>query len=314
MTLALSPGDRMVLTVLRYMSPAGWAARAGSPACSTNSFRHQMRFSWPKRSNVSLTRMVTARTSTWRVCAFWSSASVWMPSVICTKRNWPQCAPPPLQIRPYPCRERSPEKPEAARTAAVSTDFARWFASNVTPQKQPGFFMVHIPLALGDLPAAKTAALADIVAAHGDGILCATQSQNVVLRWVAESELPRLREKLDASGLATPEPPGLRNLVACAGASTCRLGICLSRGLAKAIRRELTGSQLKLESMGDLAIHISGCPNSCGRHPVGNIGFSGAARRVDGQLIPYYAVQLGGRVTEGHTRFGTNRSEEHTSE
>jgi len=186
-------------------------------------------------------------------------------------------APAPLQTRPYPCRERSPEKPEAARAAAVSTDFARWFASNVIPQKQPGFFMVHIPLALGDLPAAKTAALADIVAAHGDGILCATQSQNVVLRWVAESELPRLREKLDAIGLATPEPPGLRNLVACAGASTCRLGICLSRGLAKAIRRELTGSQLKLESMGDLAIHISGCPNSCGRHPVGNIGFSGAA-------------------------------------
>jgi sulfite reductase (ferredoxin) len=98
----------------------------------------------------------------------------------------------------------------------------------------------------------------------------------------------------------------LRNLVACAGASTCRLGICLSRGLAKAIRQELTGSRLKLESLGDLTIHISGCPNSCGRHPVGNIGLSGAARRVDGRLIPYYAVQLGGRVTEGQTRFGTN--------
>ena len=46
--------------------------------------------------------------------------------------------------------------------------------------------MVHIPLALGDLPAAKTAALANVVATHGDGLLCATQSQNVVLRWVAE--------------------------------------------------------------------------------------------------------------------------------
>jgi sulfite reductase (ferredoxin) len=166
--------------------------------------------------------------------------------------------------------------------------------------------MVHIPLALGDLPVAKTAALANIVATHGDGILCATQSQNVVLRWVAESELPALHEKLDTLGLATPDAPVLRNLVACAGASTCRLGICLSRGLAKAIRQELTGSRLKLENLGDLTIHISGCPNSCGRHPVGNIGFSGAARRVDGRLIPYYAVQLGGRVTEGQTRFGTN--------
>ena len=215
-------------------------------------------------------------------------------------------APASLQVRPYPSRNLAPAKGKAAGTIANSTDFDRWFASNVTPQKQPGFFMVHIPLALGDLPVAKTAALANIVATHGDGILCATQSQNVVLRWVAESELPALHEKLDTLGLATPDAPVLRNLVACAGASTCRLGICLSRGLAKAIRQELTGSRLKLENLGDLTIHISGCPNSCGRHPVGNIGFSGAARRVDGRLIPYYAVQLGGRVTEGQTRFGTN--------
>ena len=215
-------------------------------------------------------------------------------------------APASLQVRPYPSRNLAPAKGKAARTVANSTDFDRWFASNVTPQKQPGFFMVHIPLALGDLPVAKTAALANIVATHGDGILCATQSQNLVLRWVAELELPALREKLDTLGLATPDAPVLRNLVACAGASTCRLGICLSRGLAKAIRQELTGSRLKLENLGDLTIHISGCPNSCGRHPVGNIGFSGAARRVDGRLIPYYAVQLGGRVTEGQTRFGTN--------
>jgi len=215
-------------------------------------------------------------------------------------------APASLQIRPYPSRNLAPAKGKAAGTVANSTDFARWFASNVMPQKQTGFFMVHIPLALGDLPVAKTAALANIVATHGDGILCATQSQNLVLRWVAESELPSLREKLDTLSLATPDAPVLRNLVACAGASTCRLGICLSRGLAKAIRQELTDSQLKLEKLGDLTIHISGCPNSCGRHPVGNIGFSGAARRVDGRLIPYYAVQLGGRVTEGQTRFGTN--------
>lgn len=215
-------------------------------------------------------------------------------------------SPAPLKTRPYPGRNRSLVKPENAKAVTVSADYARWFVSNVTPQKQPGFFMVHIPLALGDLAAAKTGPLGDIVAAYGEGILCATQSQNLVLRWIAKSELPVLHAKLDAIGLAGAEAPVLRNLVACAGASTCRLGICLSRGLAKAIRQELIGSQLKLESLGDLAIHISGCPNSCGRHPVGNIGLSGAARRVDGQLIPYYAVQLGGRVEEGKTRFGTN--------
>jgi sulfite reductase (ferredoxin) len=98
----------------------------------------------------------------------------------------------------------------------------------------------------------------------------------------------------------------LRQLVACAGASTCRLGIGLSRGLAKAVRKELTASPLNLDRLGDFSIHISGCPNSCGRHPVGNLGFSGAARRVGENLVPFYAVQLGGRLAEGRSRFGAN--------
>ena len=54
-------------------------------------------------------------------------------------------APASLQIRPYPGHKLVPAKGKAAGTVANSTDFALWFASNVTPQKQPGFFMVHIP-------------------------------------------------------------------------------------------------------------------------------------------------------------------------
>jgi sulfite reductase (ferredoxin) len=176
----------------------------------------------------------------------------------------------------------------------------------LAPQKQPGFFLVQIPLTLGDIPASKTAELADILALHGDHILWATQSQNAGLRWITAAELPVLHQRLAALGLADPEAPVLRNLVACAGASTSRLGICLSRGLAKAVRGELNTSKLDLDSLGDFSIHISGCPNSCGRHPIGNIGFSGAARRVGENLVPFYAVQLGGRVAEGKSRFGTN--------
>ena len=211
-------------------------------------------------------------------------------------------APAPLQIRPLPTRDQT----ASDRIAAGSPAFNRWFITNVTPQKQWGFFLVHIPLTLGDIPAAKSAALANVVAAHGDGVLWATQQQNAVLRWVAEAELSALHAKLSPLGFAEPDAPVLRNLVACAGASTCRLGICLSRGLAKAVRKELTDTGLPLSNLGDLTIQISGCPNSCGRHPVGNIGFSGTGRRIADRLVPYYAVQLGGRVAEGRTRFGAN--------
>src|ERR1039458_7219917 len=211
--------------------------------------------------------------------------------------------PAPLELRPLPQITATPMNGEVKSDSA---EFNRWFAHNVAPQKQPGFFLVRIPLTLGDLPAGKTAALADILAAHGDHLLWATQSQNAGLRWITAAELPVVRQKLAALGLAEPEAPVLRNLVACAGASTCRLGICLARGLAKAVRSELSASELDLDSLGDFSIHISGCPNSCGRHPIGNLGFSGAARRMGGNLVPFYAVQLGGRGAEGKTRFGKN--------
>ena len=211
--------------------------------------------------------------------------------------------PAPLELRPLPQLATATATGEIKNTSA---EFRQWFAHNVAPQKQPGFFQVQIPLTLGDIPASKTAALADILAAHGDNILWATQSQNAGLRWITAAELPIVHQRLAALGLADPEAPVLRNLVACAGASTCRLGICLSRGLAKAVRSELSASALDLDSLGDFSIHISGCPNSCGRHPIGNIGFSGAARRVDGNLVPFYSVQLGRRLAEGKSRFGTN--------
>ena len=208
-----------------------------------------------------------------------------------------------LTIRPVP--QLAPKRANG-ETKNTSPEFDRWFAHNVAPQKQPGFFLVQIPLTLGDIPASKAAALADILTAHGDNVLWATQSQNAGLRWITAAELPEVFQKLAALGLADPEAPVLRNLVACAGASTCRLGICLSRGLAKAVRSELSASPLDLDRLGDFSIHISGCPNSCGRHPIGNIGFSGAARRAGENLVPFYAVQLGGRLEEGKTRFGTN--------
>lgn len=211
-----------------------------------------------------------------------------------------------LEVRPFPVRASREAAGAIPEGALKSAFFAEWFKLNVSRQLQEGFYQVQIPLPLGDLSSEKASALADILAQHGDGNLYATQTQNVSLRWVTGRELPELQERLASIDLANPEVPVLRNLVACAGASTCRLGICLSRGLASALRRELMDGDLALESLGNLSINISGCPNSCGRHPIGNIGFSGATRRIEGKPVPYYAVQLGGRLQEGKTRFGTN--------
>ena len=207
--------------------------------------------------------------------------------------------PPCLEARPMP----PPDHPSRAPAGAPpAPGFDRWRQTNVAPQKQPGTFAVTIPLRLGDVAADTLRALADVAEAHGEGLLRTTQAQNALLRWATEAELPQLHAKLAWLGLADARPPVLRDLVACTGAATCRLGICLSRGLAKAIADELSRDGLDLDRLGNLHLHISGCPNACGRHPIAPIGFTGAARWVGGRLIPHYVVQLGGHVEEGKTR------------
>lgn len=204
----------------------------------------------------------------------------------------------PLAARDIPVRK----SPAPGNGHTPNPEFRVWRARYVVPQKQPGYHLVHIPLMLGDISGETLGALADVAAAHGERMVRATNRQNLVIRWVHDNELIGLHERLSALGLAAVCPPIVSNLVACAGAATCRLGICLSRGLARAIADELTHSLQDPDAFAGLAINISGCPNACGRHPVGDIGLHGAARRVHGRLAPHYVVQLGGRVSEGAAR------------
>lgn len=177
-----------------------------------------------------------------------------------------------------------------------------WLATHVSPQKQSGYVTVEIAPSLGVMHAEELAALANVIDQYGERMLRATNWQGALLRWVPENQLPALQAELSGIGLGTAQPALLRRLVACAGASTCRLGICLARGLAKGIASHLEKSDLDLfDGTGDVTLHISGCPNACGRHPVGQIGFAGAARRVNGRLVPHYVLQLGGKVEEGQT-------------
>ncbi|MBU0610622.1 MAG: nitrite/sulfite reductase [Armatimonadetes bacterium] len=180
--------------------------------------------------------------------------------------------------------------------------FAVWRSRNVSEQKQPGFQRVAIPVAGGDISADALRSLAAVVETYGEGVLRVSLSQNAELRWVSDSQLPRLHAQLDALGLARAEPSVLRHLVPCAGAGTCRLGICHSRGLARAIAHRLRGGSLDLNALGDLKIKISGCPNSCGRHATADIGLSGAKRRLQDRPVPHFTVHVGGRLGGSETR------------
>jgi sulfite reductase (ferredoxin) len=100
---------------------------------------------------------------------------------------------------------------------------------------------------------------------------------------------------VDVIGNGEPE------IVVCTGAATCKLGLCLSRGLADAIKCKLRQNRRSAQRT-DATIRISGCPNSCANHYIADIGFQGAAKRVSGKLMPCYDVLAGARMGEGNAR------------
>ncbi len=183
------------------------------------------------------------------------------------------------------------------------SDFRTWRACATEPQKQPGYRMAHISLPLGDIGAEALRGLAGAIEAFPGVEARVTPQQNLVLLWIPERETAGLYAALDGIGLAGSVLPLLRNMVSCAGASTCRMGVCASRGLARAMYDHLKGDAPGLSGNCDLQIGISGCPNACGRHLIADIGFSGGVRTIDGRKVPHYRLLLGGRQGEGRTAF-----------
>jgi sulfite reductase beta subunit-like hemoprotein len=205
-----------------------------------------------------------------------------------------------LNIRNIEKREREISA-SAEISAAIENEFNGWLNQNVFPQKQDGYFFAKIYLPLGDISAENLSNLASIVENFGEGTIRTTQGQNLVLRWIHQSELPPLYESLKSAGLSDLGAGNIQDFACCTGPYTCRLGICLSRGLAEVITQKLNKIALDAESLRVIKIRISGCPNACGHHPIASIGFHGAVRRNEGKAAPYYTVLLGGKAEEGKT-------------
>lgn len=167
-------------------------------------------------------------------------------------------------------------------------------------QHQDGYVAVILHLPLGFVSCADFGVMADAASKYSDEqSLRMTRSQDVVIGFVKETSLEELQRELSglSEDMLTPSP--IEHFVACAGASTCRLGLCLSRNVARACADAFKPA----ERMAGLQINISGCPNACGQHPMAQVGFFGTALRHEGRMLPGYKVVLGARDDNGGARF-----------
>ncbi len=171
----------------------------------------------------------------------------------------------------------------------------KWIRDNVMPQRQDGLCSVNLRLPMGNIASQDLRTLANAALTLGDATIRTTQQQDLQIRGVREADLPNAHLALQRIEHVLQQAQCVR-CVACAGASTCKLGLCLSRGLAAAAEARLKNIDLPF----DVVVRISGCPNSCGQHPISPLGLYGGASRVNGKLLPVYNIVAGGHPGEGN--------------
>lgn len=185
----------------------------------------------------------------------------------------------------------------------------KWLKRYVKPQKQSGFYSVEVPFNQGMAKAETLIRLADFLAPLGDDVIRFTMRQNILLRNIPGQLLNSLYQELKDLGVEVDLPRILNSLVSCAGADTCRLGICLARGASSAIKDALsTLPEVQLDELSDININLSGCPNSCGQHNLAQVGFCGKASRND-RLYPAYYLVAGGRTGDNTARLASKYGE-----
>lgn len=178
--------------------------------------------------------------------------------------------------------------------------FALWQKRHVTKQKQEGLCSVRLPLLLGDLSPDDCLRLAEFLRLFGENTLRCGTDQNLYLRNIPERFLPNLHQTIAACATLSDKPALYGNLVPCTGAQTCQVGINRPRPAAKAIFRALDQADFPLPD--DVQIRISGCPNSCANHWLGDLAFYGKVRHVQSRAVPTYNVLGNGGIRQGELR------------
>lgn len=174
----------------------------------------------------------------------------------------------------------------------------------IFPQKQAGFRRVVARVPLGEATADQMRALAGLSREFGDGAPVFTPEQNVQFRFVPEGRAPTLVERLRDLGLG---PEGIGTVVdvqACPGLDFCSLAVTNSQGAGRALTELLVRRGLGMdEALRGFRIHVSGCPNSCAKHQVADIGLSGVMTTVGEDRRYSYTLHLGGSL-DGEFRLG----------
>lgn len=184
------------------------------------------------------------------------------------------------------------------------SEFERFLEGNVQAQRQQGWSTVEVKVDRGDLTPEQFRGLGQLMREHTGGYARTTVQQNLVLRWVRDEALYDVWRQLGELGLAEAGAREVTDVVSCPGTDSCKLGITSSMGLNRAVKDRVESMGITDPLTRRIHIKMSGCPNGCGQHHIGNIGFYGASLKVGDRQMPCYIPHIAGNYEGGEVVYG----------
>ncbi|WP_309066871.1 nitrite/sulfite reductase [Microbacterium sp.] len=164
-------------------------------------------------------------------------------------------------------------------------------------RQKDGLFYVGAAPLVGRVSGTTLSALADLAEANGSQRVRTTPHQKLLVLDVPEDRVESLVTGLDRLGLSARPSLFRRGTIACTGIEFCKLAIVETKvNAANAIAQleERLGA-LEPEIGRPITLHVNGCPNSCARIQVADIGLKGQLiTNAEGRQVPGYQVHLGG--------------------
>jgi sulfite reductase (ferredoxin) len=162
-------------------------------------------------------------------------------------------------------------------------------------RQRDGRWYVGVSPTVGRVSGSTLAAVADLVEAAGSDQVRLTAQQKLLVLDVPSESVDRLVGGLADLGLHADPSEFRRGAMACTGIEFCKLAIVETKGLAASTVEHLERALPDFDT--PLSLHVNGCPNSCARIQVADIGLKGSiVRDANGNAVDGFQVHLGGSL------------------
>lgn len=170
-------------------------------------------------------------------------------------------------------------------------------------EQQDGKFYVGVKPTVGHATGEQLIEIAQVAQKFGVTRIRTTPMKELIFLDVDAADVDEFQAALDATGLYSSPSEFRRGVISCTGLEFCKLSHATTKARAIALVDDLE------EALGDvdvpINISLNGCPNSCARTQISDIGFKGqTVTDAEGNRVEGFQVHLGGALGLGHEDWG----------